>query len=58
MARHGRNSGLLDSLHVDGCIREEYASCIPVVTGVDHQDIEVVYVAWCDSCGAADWVVV
>jgi hypothetical protein len=63
--------GLLYDLHADGCDGTEYTACRPVVvpagahkepTYADHSDrgarIEVVMMAWCPECHAAEWEVV
>ena len=49
---------LLDPLHKRGCDGTEYSACRPVATGRDDVEVptfEVVYVAWCGECGAADY---
>jgi hypothetical protein len=60
--------GLLYDLHAEGCEGEERATCQPVVvpdhdqpTYHDHDRgarIEVVMMAWCTDCHAAEWEVV
>lgn len=71
MSRQGNTlGGLLDPLHADRCDPDVIRECQPVVvpdggdqepTYFDHERgarIEVVYMAWCETCGAADWGVV
>jgi len=62
MSRNGDSVfGLLHGLHVDGCDGTEYTSCRPVVLGGPSREpehVEVVYMAWCGECGAADYEVV
>lgn len=55
MTREGTWLSPLDGLHAEECDGTEYSACRPVVAG-DY--IEVVYMAWCGDCGAADWTVV
>lgn len=63
MSRDGSNmNGLLRYLHADSCSTDdEQMACQPVVRD-DHEDvgqrIDVVTMAWCPECGAADWEVV
>lgn len=54
--------GLLRYLHAEGCSSaDEQMTCQPVVRD-DPEDIgqrvDVVAMAWCEECGAADWEVV
>lgn len=62
MAREGNSTmNLLDPLHGTGCDGTEYSACRPVVLDdprEPEQTIEVVYLEWCGSCGAADWELV
>lgn len=52
---------LLYDLHADDCDGTEYTACRPVVLD-DREDrgqkIEVVFMAWCGECHAAEWEVV
>jgi hypothetical protein len=59
--------GLLYDLHADGCDGTVYTACRPVVVpdqeGGYHDferaaTIEVVLMAWCAECHAAEWEVV
>jgi hypothetical protein len=59
--------GLLYDLHANGCDGTEYSACRPVVVPDKeggHADfdrastIEVVMMAWCSECHAAEWEVV
>jgi len=55
--------GLLRQLHADGCNGREFSTCRPVVVPIEEPSershrLEVVYMAWCEECGAADWEVV
>lgn len=72
MSRSGTNiGGLLYDLHADGCDGTEYSACRPVVVPAGGREepsywdaadrgaqIEVVFMAWCSDCGAAEWEVV
>lgn len=70
MGRSGSTmpGGLLYDLHANGCDGTEYSACRPVVVPSDepvyhdHSDrgaeIEVVMMAWCAECHAAEWEVV
>lgn len=62
MTRNGSTmGGLLYQLHADGCDGREFSTCRPVVMDDPDdvgQTIEVVIMAWCEDCGAADWEVV
>lgn len=54
-------TGLLRTLHAEGCDRPEVVVCRPVVlppVEYESPSIEVVRMAWCEDCGAADWEVV
>jgi hypothetical protein len=55
--------GLLYDLHADGCDGEERSTCQPVVVPEPQPSeqthrIEVVMMAWCPECHAAEWEVV
>lgn len=71
MSLQGHRLGLLHGLHAGDCSGSEYSTCRPLVvpagaydepTYADHGDrgarLEVVYMAWCGECGAADYEVV
>lgn len=71
MSRTGSTLGLLYDLHADGCDGTEYSACRPVVVpdsdgaysdvergGHRASSVEVVIMAWCSECNAAEWVVV
>lgn len=71
MSRPGSHLGLLDDLHASSCEGAEYSAMRPVVVpagtseeptymGMSNRgaEIEVVIMAWCSECGAADWEVV
>lgn len=67
MSRDGDRLGLLHGLHAGDCAGTEYTACRPVVVpdkegGYADFDraatIEVVIMAWCGECGAAEWGVV
>ena len=68
MSRNGSQMmGLLHGLHADGCDGREFSAMRPVVVpdregGWNDRDraatIEVVYMEWCEECGAADYGVV
>lgn len=53
--RHGHYKSLLDPLHADGCDGTEYSAVRPVRTPESADGFEVLYLAWCGECGAADW---
>lgn len=53
--RHGDHLGLLDPLHSNGCEGTEYCALRPVQTPESANGFEVLYLAWCGECGAADW---
>lgn len=59
MSRDGSQfMGQLHSLHTDGCSGTEYSACRPVVVpgqGSQSAQIEVVFMAWCGDCEAADY---
>lgn len=67
MSRPGDHRGLLDPLHASGCDGREFSTCRPVVVpswgdeeptylGKDRgAEIVVIFMAWCEECGAADW---
>lgn len=62
--------GLLHDLHAEGCDGAVNSECRPVVVPANFDreptyegqqqgaEIEVVYMEWCESCGAADYEVV
>ncbi|WP_435062438.1 hypothetical protein [Halobaculum sp. EA56] len=63
MSRSGSQMlGLLHKLHAEGCDGQEYSTCRPVVESTDatvpSEKIQVVFMAWCGECGAADYEVV
>ena len=63
MSRKGSEmGGLLRGLHTDKCqSRKIGRTCYPVVLDDPEgpgERIEVVIMAWCNGCGAADWEVV
>ena len=70
MSRDGDRLGLLHGLHAGGCDGTEYTACRPVVVPAGARDepayydaergaeIVVVFMAWCEECGAAEWEVV
>lgn len=61
MSRSGSRLGLLHGLHAGGCEGTEFSTCRPVVLDDPEdrgQKIEVVVMAWCEECGAAEWEVV
>lgn len=64
MTRNGTTLGLLHQLHASGCDGQEYVTLHPVVVPDEegpHHDfdraasIEVVIMAWCGECHAAEW---
>jgi len=69
VSRSGSNlGGLLFDLHADGCEGTEHATMQTVVVPSHDEanyyghgrgaEIEVVLMAWCDDCHAAEWEVV
>ncbi|SHG77421.1 hypothetical protein [Halobaculum gomorrense] len=62
MSRNGSEfRGLLHDLHADGCDGQEYSACRPVVREDPCEPgdrLDVVYMAWCGECGAADYEVI
>lgn len=59
MSRTGDSMlGLIDDLHAEGCPKQEFSTCRPVVRDDPEQPgdrVDVIYMAWCGNCGAADW---
>jgi len=61
MSRSGSTLGMLYDLHADGCDGTEYSACRPVVRDDPEdrgQQIDVVMMAWCSDCNAAEFEVV
>lgn len=62
MTRSGSTvGGLLHDLHADGCDGREFSTCRPVTLPDERGQsarIEVVLMAWCEECNAAEWEVV